>query len=114
MGLRYPIAAAALRRDTRIWLGEISVFNIDTINHPGEHFGMTIQHEAADFLLKRLAKPGAYTPGGAPWVQRLYYMRYEDGPSLPNFALVLDNPAQHKQKRVSAYAAFRFRSQPQR
>ena len=100
--------------DTRVWLGEISVFETDTITFPGEHYGPGIQRQAADYLLKDLAKPGAYTKPGWPSVQRLYYMRYEDGSGYPDFALVLDDPAHHTETRAPAYAAFRLRSHPQR
>lgn len=95
--------------DTRIWLGEISVFDVNSFDGH-QHFGLTIEHHAADYLLKDLASPGAFTPPGAPEVQRLYYMRYEDGAGYPDFALVLaknghENP-------VPAYSAFRYRTNP--
>jgi hypothetical protein len=93
----------------RIWLGEISVFDINSF---GTHqdFGAAIEHHAADYLLKDLASPGAYTAPGAPEVQRLYYMRYEDGAGYPDFALVLDDHGQ--QAPVPAYNAFRYRTNP--
>jgi hypothetical protein len=106
---------------TRIWLGEISAFYIDTIAHQGAWYGFPVEHQAADYLLKQLARPRASTPSGDPYVARLYYMRYEDGSGYPDFALVLDNigttktgpVAAHTEYRVPAYAAFRFRSSPQ-
>ncbi len=93
----------------RIWLGEISVFNINSFDGH-QHFGLTIEHHAADYLLKDLASPGAFTPPGAPEVQRLYYMRYEDGVGYPDFALVLDHNSQEAP--VPAYNAFRYRTNP--
>ena len=103
---------------TRIWLGEISVFSIDTIAHPGAWYGWQVEHQAADYLLKILARQGAGTPPGDPYVARLYYMRYSDGAGYPDVALVLDNPtgkrqgpvAPHTEWRSPAYAAFRFRA----
>ncbi|MGA2825603.1 MAG: hypothetical protein ABSF03_05740 [Streptosporangiaceae bacterium] len=95
--------------NTRIWLGEISVFDINSFGSH-QHFGPTIEHHAADYLLKDLAKPGAFTAPGAPEVQRLYYMRYEDGTGYPDFALVLDHDGQEAP--VPAYAAFRYRTNP--
>jgi hypothetical protein len=108
-------------RTTRIWLGEISVFYIDSLAHKGKWYGFTVERQAADYLLKQLALPGASTPGGDPYVARFYYMRYEDGSGYPDFALVLDNTgntktgpvAPHTEYRVPAYAAFRFRGSPQ-
>lgn len=98
---------------TRIWFGEISVFDINSLSKNHTHYGFAVEHKAADYLLKHLAKPGASTPSGSPWVQRLYYMRYADGASYPDFALVLANPSAHTETRVPAYAAFRYRSAPQ-
>lgn len=106
---------------TRIWLGEISTFYIDSLAHAGAWYGFSVEHQAADFLLKHLARPGVSTPADDPYVARLYYMRYEDGSGFPDFALVLDNTgktktgpvAPHTEHRVPAYAAFRFRSSPQ-
>lgn len=95
---------------TRIWLGEISVFNINSLSKQHQDYGLTIEHHAADYLLKDLANPGAFTPPDAPEVQRLYYMRYEDGAGYPDFALVLDNNGQ--QAPVPAYNAFRYRTNP--
>jgi len=103
-GYHYTAATA------RIWLGEISVFNINSFSHH-QHFGLAIEHLAADYLLKDLASPGAFTPAGAPEVQRLYYMRYEDGARYKDFALVLDNHGH--QTPVPAYNAFRYRTNPQ-
>ena len=93
----------------RIWLGEISVFGINSF---GTHqdFGPAIEDHAADYLLKDLASPGTYTAPGAPEVQRLYYMRYEDGAGYPDFALVLDDHGH--QAPVPAYNAFRYRTNP--
>jgi len=116
------LAAAGYHGHTRIWLGEISVFYIDTITHPGAWYGWQVEHQAADYLLKQLARPGASTLPGDPYVARLYYMRDEDGAGYPDFALVLDNTTGHQEGpvapgaewRTPAYAAFRFRSSPQR
>lgn len=99
---------------TRIWLGEISVFDINSLSSKHTNYGFAVQHKAADYLLKHLAKPGASTKPGSPWVQRLYYMRFADGAGFPDFALVLANPTTHTETRVPAYAAFRYRSKPQR
>jgi len=115
------LATLGYRSHTRIWLGEISTFYIDTIAHPGAWYGFQVQHQAADYLLKQLAKPGASTPPADPYVARLYYMRYADGAGYPDFALVLANPATTQQGpvapgaewRTPAYAAFQFRSAPQ-
>ena len=94
---------------TRIWLGEISVFDINSFDGH-QDFGLTIEHHAADYLLKDLARPRAFTPPNAPEVQRLYYMRYEDGAGYPDFALLLDDNGH--QTRVPAYSAFRYRTDP--
>jgi hypothetical protein len=85
------------------------VFNINSFGGH-QHFGLTIEHHAADYLLKDLASPDAFTPPGAPEVQRLYYMRYEDGAGYPDFALVLDRNGHEKP--VPAYNAFRYRTNP--
>jgi hypothetical protein len=95
--------------NARIWLGEISVFDINSFDGH-QDFGLTIEHHAADYLLKDLARPGVFTPPNAPEVQRLYYMRYEDGAGYPDFALVLDHNGQ--EIRVPAYNAFRYRTDP--
>jgi hypothetical protein len=105
---KYHYTAAS----ARIWLGEISVFDINSFcTHQNSFcthqvFGSTIERHAADYLLKDLANPGAFTPPGDPEVQRLYYMRYEDGAGYKDFALVLSGQP------VPAYNAFRYRTNP--
>ena len=68
------------------------MFYIDTITHPGAWYGWQVEHQAADYLLKQLARPWASTLPGDPYVARLYYMRDEDGAGDPTtLALVLVN-----------------------
>lgn len=92
---------------TEVWLNEISTFyreGLSSAVHP--QWTRTVQADAARYLLTELVRAGGRTAPGEPVVTRLYYLRYQDGPGFPRWALVVGGTPQ------PAYTVFATRPNP--